>query len=1166
MLVILQSLLSANDQVRRNAEAEFDNNLRTVPDAVLVGLTQVMASPETDSTLRSLAIVLLRRVLVRQHELWMEHVTNETRRKIQWDLLALLDSPAFSDRSMRKKLCDTISIVAVMTFDAEQEWPELVPHMFRAVSTPSATSIQKENALSLFTNLAEYIHEKFEKEFARIAGILNALGSPTEPNLDVRLAAIRAAWCLVEVYNQDDEDGNVVAPFKQLVGTRLTVIHDAIVANHPKCAEPLEDLIDLAGSQHSRLLAKKDIERGVQMMIELASVSHQPGSQSGARSSLRLLALEFIVTLMETRGAVIRKIKPPENAVLHSVLPIVIKLMMELPDLNEKQLRSWGARYPANACSATASQHVDDEDDCADFSIDFDAFGASLEYVDRIARAMKPKHVLPVIFAAASELLQQKEASWKFAHSALLTLAHVVEFVDRKEPQLGELCRTAGLYGTEHPHMRVRHAAFTLIARLAFDCAPNTQKRHSQVIVAACLHGIADPVPRVQAHAAIALINYCAACQDHDEYESGLKPYLGDVVNKLFAVLQASPQIVQENIISALASVARTAEKDFLPFYESLPILRSALERLNAPSEYSLKARIFDCIAIIGQSVGKEKFIHDAPWFIAYLQATPLISDDANVQHIQAAWMALGEVLGPDIGPSLDKIVPFTLEMANKPIHDDDEDDLEDDDEEGEKDRDELVAMEMVRTAAVDDRLLALELLCSFASHTQKAFFPYLEPTLAVFFRDVRIENCHNDDIRGRIAQGFPDMIRCAIACTSAGLLPADLFQKILVQSLEVICVATNAEDTMDNLHIMVRAVMEMLNLVHDLVVSSGQDACPDYVEPCAAVLVQLLRDSIQRRALEYSTMQCDKAEDEIDEEAQEDYEAKVMTEHELHSLLSAAIGALIKSNPNSFIPLAFTSDAVGPHIFDLAHHIRLCHDQMIAVFILDDVIEHASMASMTPELLNKITSLLITAVKIEKSTSQTETSTEVAGLVQAASYGLGICAVKYGNQWPGAGLAAKELILVLRKAPKDLRHQDNSYGSCLDNCASALMKIARNSPQALAAGGSGVTPEAALQTWLEYFPLESDLEESRMNSFALLQMVQEDRVPFLLDQKTLPVVVRSFAAVIGTEYMADAHVDRAIQLLEDLKTQIGPQAFSAIAATIPKEHLQRMAEASHHG
>ena len=89
-----------------------------------------------------------------------------------------------------------------------------------------------------------------------------------------------------------------------------------------------------------------------------------------------------------------------------------------------------------------------------------------------------------------------------------------------------------------------------------------------------------DQSKRVQAHAAAAVINFCEHCE-----RATLRQYLPNLLGKLLLLLRRDGQRrVQEQAVTAVASVADVAESDFTPFYDDfMPILKYFLQQASAP-------------------------------------------------------------------------------------------------------------------------------------------------------------------------------------------------------------------------------------------------------------------------------------------------------------------------------------------------------------------------------------------------------------------------------------------------------------------------------------------------------------------------------------------------------------------------------------------------------
>ncbi|XP_075493570.1 uncharacterized protein LOC142531354 [Primulina tabacum] len=110
--------------------------------------------------------------------------------------------------------------------------------------------------------------------------------------------------------------------------------------------------------------------------------------------------------------------------------------------------------------------------------------------------------------------------------------------------------------------------------------------------------------PRVQAHAASAVLNFSENCTPKI-----LTPYLDGIVHKLLLLLQNSKQMVQEGSLTALASVADSSQEHFQKYYDAvMPYLKAILVNATEKSNRMLRAKTMECISLVGMAVGKEIF------------------------------------------------------------------------------------------------------------------------------------------------------------------------------------------------------------------------------------------------------------------------------------------------------------------------------------------------------------------------------------------------------------------------------------------------------------------------------------------------------------------------------------------------------------------------------
>merc|ERR1719447_394621 len=122
-------------------------------------------------------------------------------------------------------------------------------------------------------------------------------------------------------------------------------------------------------------------------------------------------------------------------------------------------------------------------------------------------------------------------------------------------------------------HPRVRHAACNALGQLATDFQILFQKRFHDKVMPGLLFVLENDngFPRVQAHAAAALVNFCEECPPKI-----MEPYLEALVTKLEMVLaskiqellQGGTKLVLEQVLTTIATVADTAEAKFIAYYD----------------------------------------------------------------------------------------------------------------------------------------------------------------------------------------------------------------------------------------------------------------------------------------------------------------------------------------------------------------------------------------------------------------------------------------------------------------------------------------------------------------------------------------------------------------------------------------------------------------------
>ena len=149
----------------------------------------------------------------------------------------------------------------------------------------------------------------------------------------------------------------------------------------------------------------------------------------------------------------------------------------------------------------------------------------------------------------------------------------------------------------------------------------------------------------LQAHAAAALINFCDMCAPEV-----IEPYLEALLSKLFARLREGVRAVQEQAITAVASLADCSEHLFGRFYDTfMPALKGVLAQGRpTKADRVFYGKALECISLIGTAVGKAKFMPDALEVMhgmVGMQMAKLALDDPQRAYIVQTWSRIGKCL-----------------------------------------------------------------------------------------------------------------------------------------------------------------------------------------------------------------------------------------------------------------------------------------------------------------------------------------------------------------------------------------------------------------------------------------------------------------------------------------------------------------------------------------
>ncbi|KAJ7512803.1 armadillo-type protein [Mycena galericulata] len=451
------------------------------------------------------------------------------------------------------------------------------------------------------------------------------------------------------------------------------------------------------------------------------------------RQTLRLAALEFMVSLSEARPGMVKRID--------GWVGIMVRACLEgMGEFDEGDgLAGWLEEDPSTNSAAEAES----------------APAMYEQSLDRLACAVGGRAVLPPAFQYIPSMMASYD--WRVRHAGLMAVAAIAEGTAKvMENELGKVVElVTPMFHDLHP--RVRYAACQCVGQLCTDLEEVIQERYHQQLFAVLIPTLEDREPRVHSHAAAALINFCEGVE-----RDVLLPYLDPIVERLLKLLDPTGdpahvrRYVQEQAITTLAMVADASETTFGKYYASImPLLLNVLRNADGPDYRKLRAKAMECAGLIAIAVGPEMFLPDAHTLVDLLmriQKSPADPSDTQFGHyLIATWAKVCQAMGHEFEPYLPVVMPTLLATASAKadisVYDEEEDKVE------ERDGWETVSMDGqtlgIRTSAIEEKCQAFETLVIYCSTLGPRFAPYLSqsfevtlPSLRFYFHDGVREAC----------------------------------------------------------------------------------------------------------------------------------------------------------------------------------------------------------------------------------------------------------------------------------------------------------------------------------------------------------------------------------------------------------------------------------------
>ncbi|CUS09667.1 unnamed protein product [Tuber aestivum] len=1092
---LLLGLESSDNSIRSEAEKSLNNDwVLARPDLLLSGLAEQVRAADSPGK-RSFAAVLFRRIASKAStkdnqpsELFLS-LAPEIKIYIRNVLLSCFSEE--TDKAARNKTGDAVAEVARQLSDAaEESWPELLHALFLASKHPDPG--HRESAFRIFATTPGII----EKQHAEAVQGVFVTGFGDD-DLGVRIAAMEAFSAFFR-----------------------SIKKAAQKAFYPLLTHILNILVPIRDSQDS-----DNLSRALMALIDLAEVAP-------------LMFKPLFNNVVKFGISVVRD-KDLTDSARQNALELLATFADNAPNMCKKD--PLYTSEMVTQCLSLMTDIGNDDDDASEWneSDDADMDESDLNHVageqcmDRLANKLGGSVLLAPTFQWLPRMMTS--SVWRDRHAALMAISAISEGCrDMMEAELDKILDLV-VPALRDPHPRVRWAGCNALGQMSTDFAGIMQERYHSIVLTNIIPVLESPEPRwdkdspvallktnslagrVQSHAAAALVNFCEEAE-----KEVLEPYLDDLLRHLLELLHNDQKrYVQEQALSTIATIADSAEVAFSRYYDTLmPLLFNVLNRPQDPESKDLRllnAKAMECATLIALAVGRERLGNDAVQLVQVLgriQQNVTDPDDPQGSYLLHCWGRMCRVMGNDFLSYLPAVMPPLLELASAKadvqLLDDDEHVAQIEQEEGW----ELVPVRGkyigIKTSALDDKYMAIELLVIYAQQLEAAFEPYVQSVM----RDIAVPGLSfffNDAVRVASARLVPQLlnsIRKANGPGSAQLV--EIWQPTLAKILDVLA----AEPAVDTLAELYQCFYESVEVI-------GQNCLP---AEAMSTFINAAEGTLQeyQQRVQVRLEEAQKPEEE--REDNEDALYAIEDDQTLLSDMNKSFHTIFKHQGVSFLP----------------HWERLLpfYDTFItspdptqrqwALCIMDDVLEFCGPEAWKYQ--NHFVQPLVSGL-----------SDPIAANRQAAAYGVGIAAKNGGPMFSEFVAATIPKLFEVTQHPQG-RQEDHVFAT--ENACASIAKILHFNSSKVG------DVQAVVQAWVGTLPIVNDDEAAPYAYLFLVQLIEGKNAAVL---GNVPQIFDYVVRALDAETIQGQTAERVVAVTKSLLAMAGGSA-AQVLASIPVE------------
>jgi len=680
---VLTMLSQADTKIVKEGEEHLKAFLKH-PACIAQLFTQLTGSPEVE--VRHHAALLLKKKLG-------QHFTAfplAERAELKSQFLQVMQSEP--EHAVAVSVAGCVAGLAKSVFaesGAGGDWPEL----FQALLALAQNPVAKLRAINynLLEQLAETIPDPLKPHLTTIAGLLTT--GCTDIDHTVKMNAMQAVNSFIRSYSGHDEVmalEPILTPLLSVMQACLTSGDEAAVAEAFECIQE--------ASEMEQPLINNHVDSLVPFIVRV--LEHKDYD-----SAVKQAATFALISLIENRPKLLGK---------KNMVPPILNSMVAL-------IASSDGKEVASLFQIGNEKEgiLDDDEDDSDFEDEDDAISRNPQYIlDTLSLNIPSKYFVQPALSLCSQCMSATDANHRKAGCFLLGV--ITEgCADSLREILSQILPVV-LTAVQDAEFYVREVACFTLGQMSEFCQPEILRYHKEVLPVV-FNALSDERPNVQNTSCYVLEFFCENLQPET-----LKPFLHPLLTKLCTLLQSPSGVTKEMALTAIAATAVAAEKEFLPFVDTICGLLQPLMFLMEEKEAALRGRSMECLGHIAVAIEREHF---SKYFAMGMQSALQsfeMSNETLKEHSFIFFANVGKIMKEDMGPYLPVVMPKIVEFIGSPELEMDGGSDEDEDEifEDEADDDDEHAQYRMVDGGKDTKKAAVTALGALAQHGGAPFNP----------------------------------------------------------------------------------------------------------------------------------------------------------------------------------------------------------------------------------------------------------------------------------------------------------------------------------------------------------------------------------------------------------------------------------------------------------